>query len=327
MNGQEGDGSGSGSDGGESIGWNQLNKPMYFGLCGSFFFAFETLTYPIDFLKTRQQHAQHPLSLSAIVNNVLHREGVRGFFRGYTTAITGSIPGQLLYFGSYEYARMTFEKFIPQPEQESVTHLFASNLVAGFFADIAAIFLQTPFDVVSQRAMISASSHPKDLHPLSIVKTILKTNGPSGIYRGLGASILTFAPSSAIWFATYELSKHTIKSQSTKAELVERVGKDAMEHSTHLLSGSIAGAISTIIMNPMDVTRTRIQTFNPSEEQVLGRNIVSVIMKTVKQEGMGALFKGLVPRLWFGIVGSAITFTGYEWAKKIAQQPSVDIYT
>eukprot|EP00056_Hartaetosiga_gracilis_P001807 m.47780 g.47780 ORF g.47780 m.47780 type:complete len:128 (-) comp10790_c0_seq1:5-388(-) len=87
----------------------------------------------------------------------------------------------------------------------------------------------------------------------------------------------------------------------------------------HLVSGSIAGAVSAVVMNPMDVARTRIQTYDTADQLMKGRGVMSMVAKTVEREGVAALFKGLLPRLWFGVIGSAITFAGYEWAKERAK--------
>eukprot|EP00056_Hartaetosiga_gracilis_P001809 m.47785 g.47785 ORF g.47785 m.47785 type:complete len:177 (-) comp10790_c0_seq3:475-1005(-) len=153
----------------EDIGWADINKPVYFGLCGLFFFGFETLTYPVDFLKTRQQHAQHPLTHTSIVKSVVRSEGVKGLFRGYATSVSGSLPGQLLYFASYEVVKTMYEEVFPFAKS-SVSHQFVANLCGGFVADCATLLLQTPFDVVSQRAVVSPSHNPNDVLSLSHVK-------------------------------------------------------------------------------------------------------------------------------------------------------------
>jgi hypothetical protein len=39
------------------------------------------------------------------------------------------------------------------------------------------------------------------------MKTIYKYEGLKGFYRGFGATVLTYAPSSAIWWMVYERCK------------------------------------------------------------------------------------------------------------------------
>ena len=57
---------------------------------------------------------------------------------------------------------------------------------------------------------------------------------------------------------------------------------------------SIAGAVASItVAAPLDVVKTRIQNANFSS-QVSG---MTIIREMVRQEGMGAFFKGLTPKV------------------------------
>ena len=59
---------------------------------------------------------------------------------------------------------------------------------------------------------------------------------------------------------------------------------------------SIAGAVASItVAAPLDTIKTRIQNAN-FEQKVSG---VTVIKELVKNEGAGALFKGLTPKVHF----------------------------
>ncbi len=56
---------------------------------------------------------------------------------------------------------------------------------------------------------------------------------------------------------------------------------------------SIAGAVASItVASPLDVVKTRIQNAN-FNSQVGG---MTIIREMVKQEGVGAFFKGLTPK-------------------------------
>ena len=44
---------------------------------------------------------------------------------------------------------------------------------------------------------------------LDAFRTILRTEGLGGLYRGFGMSIITYAPSSATWWATYGMAERT----------------------------------------------------------------------------------------------------------------------
>ena len=59
----------------------------------------------------------------------------------------------------------------------------AASATGDVSATVAAQVVWTPIDVVSQN--------------------ILLVDGVCGLYRGLGVSVLTYAPSSAVWWASY----------------------------------------------------------------------------------------------------------------------------
>ena len=64
---------------------------------------------------------------------------------------------------------------------------------------------------------------------------------------------------------------------------------------------SVAGAVASItVAAPLDTVKTRIQNAN-FEQKVSG---VTVIKELVKNEGAGALFKGLTPKVIFYSISS-----------------------
>eukprot|EP00043_Microstomoeca_roanoka_P005015 m.53126 g.53126 ORF g.53126 m.53126 type:complete len:427 (+) comp12765_c0_seq1:226-1506(+) len=412
------------------VGWDDLKKPTYLFYSGLFVLTYETLTYPLDFLKTRQQYERTPVSVSQIASTVYKKEGIAGLFRGYTATMLGDLPGQVVYFGAYELAKqVVLDSLATQDEKGelqriSSTKRFVGNLLAGFAADVVCLLVHTPADVIAQRHMIattdtssallntvraasrtassggdttaktspttatSAAAKATETAPSTasntttsvakptprasslvstslyahqgssgvnvkgipsvsspaagwiaakdtaqafksalqpseplpstrdLIREIMHHEGLPGFYRGYWASVATFAPSSAIWFAVYELCKFKFAAwwpmQSAEAATTN-----------HLVSGAIAGFAATVVMNPFDVAKTRLQTLNtsvPSDAELLRRGFFSLIAWTAKHEGLAALMKGIVPRLWFSVPGSAVTFAGYEWAKLLARR-------
>ena len=96
---------------------------------------------------------------------------------------------------------------------------------------------------------------------------------PLGFYRGFWASLVTYAPSSAIWFATYEATKGAIYRQlNTRPGTLPESNSRRLQTGVHLLSGACAGLASVLITNPLDVAKTRLQTMdiaNPHDAKLL----------------------------------------------------------
>jgi hypothetical protein len=74
------------------------------GSCG------DMLMHSLDTVKTRQQGDPHIppryTSLSSSYLTILRQEGVRrGLYGGWLPALLGSLPGTVIFFGTYEYSK------------------------------------------------------------------------------------------------------------------------------------------------------------------------------------------------------------------------------
>eukprot|EP00045_Choanoeca_perplexa_P003003 m.28184 g.28184 ORF g.28184 m.28184 type:complete len:340 (+) comp11812_c0_seq1:99-1118(+) len=328
--------------GDDHLGWYQLDHRKYLLYSGTFLFGMDVLIYPIDLLKTRQQFDlskdASERSIYRLFKQVWHGEGIRGLYRGVAVMSVGSVPGSLTYFGCYEYSKAWLETKLHQQRgsnQPRPSDVWLINLAAGFVGDAASLVLHTPADVISQRLMVATHSRAVDTHaptPRSVevhgvVRSILHQEGARGFYRGFWASLATYAPSSAIWFATYEATKEAIyRRLNTHPASETHESTHGLKTAVHLVSGACAGLASVIVTNPLDVAKTRLQTMdmaNPHDAKLLRKGFWYILYWTTRQEGLSGLYRGFQPRLWFAVIGSAMTFAGYEAAKQLAlKEPS-----
>jgi solute carrier family 25 carnitine/acylcarnitine transporter 20/29 len=81
---------------------------------------------------------------------------------------------------------------------------------------------------------------------------------------------------------------------------MERVAQD-------LFAGSVGGAVGCLAGHPLDTVKVRMQsTSNPN------LSMMSCISSTVKAEGVGGLFKGLLPPLLSIGMYQAVCFASFE---------------
>ncbi len=128
-------------------------------------------------------------------------------------------------------------------------------------------------------------------------------------------------PFAAFYFGTYEGSKY----------LQSKFEGDQLGSKNYMLAGATAGFVASIFTMPIDAIKTRVQTeslvtekdkfFNGKKitlRRVLLENNISLVTASIyKSEGIKGFYKGLAPRL-IGIIPSAsITFTTYEFYKKV----------
>jgi hypothetical protein len=87
--------------------------------------------------------------------------------------------------------------------------------------------------------------------------------------------------------------------------------------------GCIASATTVCIMIPMDTVKTRLvtQTSRIVSDPYLG--IVDCFFRVFREEGIGAFYRGLAPRLVSVVPMIGIQFGVYEFAKKTMLQRTV----
>ncbi|KAK5658808.1 hypothetical protein OQA88_1620 [Cercophora sp. LCS_1] len=166
-------------------------------------------TYPLDLLRTRfaaQGNDRVYTSLYRAVADIGRDEGVRGFYRGLSPALSQIIPFMGIFFASYETLRV--------PMGQLSLPFSSGDALAGVAASVVAKTGSFPLDLVRKRIQVQGPTRNKYIHKnipeysgmVGAVKTILQREGLRGLYRGLTVSLFKAAPTSAVTMWTYERS-------------------------------------------------------------------------------------------------------------------------
>jgi solute carrier family 25 phosphate transporter 23/24/25/41 len=157
------------------------------------------------------------------------------------------------------------------------------------------------------------------LHGNKLIKATWKKmynqGGIRASYRGLTMGLMGMFPYSAIDLGTFEL---------LKAEFAKRNAKLLGCHEADALPGSFAtgcigafsGAFGASLVYPLNLLRTRLQAQGTVLHPPTYDGIWDVAQKTVKNEGVKGLFKGITPNLLKVVPAVSITYVVYENAKK-----------
>lgn len=146
-------------------------------------------------------------------SRVVHEEGVRAFWKGNLVTIAHRLPYSSVSFYSYEKYKNLLQSF-PGLESNSANisaHLLV-RLTSGFLAGITAATATYPLDLVRTRltAQTNVIYYKGIWHAL---QTISKDEGIFGLYKGLGATLLSVGPNIAISFSVYETLRSLWQSQ------------------------------------------------------------------------------------------------------------------
>ncbi|KAE8581813.1 hypothetical protein XENTR_v10019836 [Xenopus tropicalis] len=123
----------------------------------------------------------------------LYRElGIRGLYRGTLLTLIRDVPSTGVYFMSYEWMK---EKM--RGERSSARELRATEiLLAGGVAGMCNWLVAIPADVLKSRFQTAPENHYKNI--LEVLREVLHSEGPCGLYRGFTAAMLRAFPANAV---------------------------------------------------------------------------------------------------------------------------------
>lgn len=319
------------------IDWEMLDKSKFFFLGAALFSGVSASLYPVVVLKTRQQVAQSQLSCVKIAFSLVRHEGFRALYRGFGTSLMGTVPARALYMASLEVTKSNVWTATVGLGLREPTASAIASAAAGLSAAMAAQLVWTPVDVVSQRLMVQGCGNSKlpnasvckYLNGIDAFRKILNADGPKGLYRGFGISILTYAPSNAVWWASYSVAQRLVWS-GVGSYLVKK-DDDSSENGVNTfrpnsktimavqgVSAAMAGGISALITMPLDTIKTRLQVLDGDENGRRGPTVGQTLRNLVKEGGWTACYRGLGPR-WASMSMSATTMiTTYEFLKRLS---------
>ncbi|XP_050382746.1 calcium-dependent mitochondrial ATP-magnesium/phosphate carrier protein 2-like isoform X1 [Argentina anserina] len=187
-------------------------------------------------------------------------------------------------------------------------HIHASRyLIAGAVAGATSRTATAPLD----RLKVVLQVQTQQARIMPAVRDIWGQGGMLGFFRGNGLNVVKVAPESAIRFYTYEILKsyiHHVNGEEDEANIGT---------ATRLVSGGLAGAVAQAAIYPMDLVKTRIQTY--AGEGGRTPSLCSLSKEIWKQEGPRAFYRGLVPSL-LGIVPYAgIDLAAYDTLKDMSK--------
>lgn len=325
------------------IDWEMLDKSKFFFLGAALFSGVSATLYPIVVLKTRQQVMLNDCPCFKMAASIFKNEGWRGFYRGFGTSLMGTIPARALYMGALEVTKSNVGNVASgQLGLSEASASAIANAAAGLSAAMAAQLVWTPIDVVSQRLMVQGGVSEGGSCTVGLkrynggidaFRKIVGADGVRGLYRGFGISILTYAPSNAVWWASYSLAHRGIwgcigcyfckKSENGNGGNGYRPdGKSVM--AVQALSAAMASGASALVTMPLDTIKTRLQVLDGGGEGG-GRGgggrtptVLQTVRNLVKEGGLGACYRGLGPR-WASMSMSATTMiTTYEFLKRLS---------
>ncbi|KIM47849.1 hypothetical protein M413DRAFT_417313 [Hebeloma cylindrosporum] len=100
---------------------------------------------------------------------------------------------------------------------------------------------------------------------------------------------------------------------SSEAPAAEESRVSATESAKSFISGGFGGVAAVLVGHPFDLTKTRLQTAAPGAY----KGAIDVVKKTVAQDGLTGLYRGMVPPLLGVTPIFAVSFWAYDASKQL----------
>ncbi|XP_060825140.1 solute carrier family 25 member 44 [Bombus pascuorum] len=306
-----------------TIEWDMMDKTKFFPLSMLSSFSVRCCLYPLTVIKTRLQVQKHNNMYNGMLDacrKIYKVEGIGGLYRGFWISSVQTVSG-VFYVSTYEGMR----HILGQNDVIGNIDSRVKALIAGGAASLVGQTIVVPFDVLSQHLMVLGINYNKHgryidqmgINPLGlilepgktrtqisadIIRLIYRRDGYRGFYRGYVASLCAYVPNSALWWGLYT---------SYQDELIRFLPEWVSHLFIQALAGTLGGFTTTIITNPLDVVRARLQVQR-----------LDSMFNTFKvlwvEERLQMFTKGLSARLVQSACFSFSIILGYETIKRFS---------
>lgn len=267
----------------------QAPRPYPFYLGGVAASIAACFTHPLDMVKTRMQNSHDPsVGMLRFLSRTARDEGVRGLYVGLSASLCRQMSYSLVRFGAYDALKA--QALASQPAEADGSRakvlpawkmaLCASAAgavggVAGNWADV--LLVRMTSDVLKPPAERFGYRNA-----LTGLADMVRSEGPSSLFRGLTPNVTRAVLMNASQLATYDIFKGWLLASGYYKEGTW----------LHFSASFFAGTVATTICSPADVIKARVMSAGSNGG---GGSIVSSLKTAFATEGPGFLFRGWTP--------------------------------
>ena len=307
-----------------------------------------TLTSPLDVLKTRLQSDFYQSQLAAsraakgipppsqmsflrsswlhitetghILGQIPKVEGWRALFKGLGPNLIGVVPARAINFWAYGNGKRVYSELFFHGQETAAVHLLAAAS-AGIITGTATnpIWLvKTRLQLDKQNAGPGGQGR-RYRNAWDCVRKTVRAEGVRGLYRGLSASYLGVSESTLQW-VLYERAKRSLSAGEAQLAASGRpptAWDRTVEWCGKLTAAGGAKFVAALITYPHEVVRTRLrQAPVDASGRVKYSGLVNCFATVFREEGVPALYGGLIPHMLRVVPSAAIMFGVYEGVLK-----------
>lgn len=172
-------------------------------------------------------------------------------------------------------------------------------MVAGSIAGCVEHMAMFPVDTLKTRMQALVSCPVQTVGLRQALSSVLKVEGPMGLYRGLGAMGLGAGPAHAVYFSVYESCKEFFSRGNPNNAVA------------HAVSGVFATVASDAVFTPMDMVKQRLQLRSSPY-----KGVMDCIKTVLREEGLGSFYASYRTTVLMNAPFTAVHFATYEATKR-----------
>ncbi|XP_050062410.1 calcium-binding mitochondrial carrier protein SCaMC-1-like isoform X2 [Aphis gossypii] len=190
---------------------------------------------------------------------------------------------------------MTLKNNTPVTDGMTEFDFWSRHCAAGGMSAAVSKTVSAPLDRIRMHMQITDVGGFR-----AAVRHVYNKQGVRGFWRGNGLSMLKSSPEFAIKFSMYDFTKRQLKASRNDGRLNAR---------DRFVAGAVAGVFSQTFLYPLDTVKTRL---------IVGKytNFMDVVVKTYKNGGAWAFFKGFWPSTLSIFLFTGIELMTYEHIKE-----------
>ncbi|XP_060768158.1 solute carrier family 25 member 15b [Neoarius graeffei] len=237
--------------------------------------------------------------------------GIRGLYQGTTPALMANMSENAVLFMCYGFCQQMVRRVCGLDRNAALSDV--QKACAGSVASFFSSFVLCPTELVKCRLQVmsemASSGKITSAHTSvwSVIKSIMKTEGPSGFFQGLTSTIAREMPGYLFFFGAYELCLSVFSTHL-------RCSKEDIGVVPTVVSGGVGGACLWLIIYPMDCVKSRIQVRSMTLSQ---SGFYRTFIHISRTEGVRALYSGLTPTMIRTFPANGTLFLAYEASRKL----------
>uniref|UniRef100_A0ACD5WV08 Uncharacterized protein n=1 Tax=Avena sativa TaxID=4498 RepID=A0ACD5WV08_AVESA len=273
-----------------------------------------TVVAPLERLKLEYIVRGEQRNLFELIQVIAASEGLKGFWKGNFVNILRTAPFKAVNFYAYDTYRKQLLKWSGNEETTNF-----ERFIAGASAGVTATIMCIPMDTIRTKMVAPGGEALGGV--IGVARHMIQTEGLFSLYKGLVPSLISMAPSGAVFYGVYDILKaaylHSPKGKR-RISMMKEQGQEAnaldqLELGTvrTLLYGAIAGCCAEAATYPFEVVRRQLQL----QVKATRMNALATCLKIVDKGGVPALYVGLIPSLLQVLPSASISYFVYELMK------------